>query len=494
MGDASTLSSPVVVEENTFGAMAAGSRTTPPRERDPYRYQLGFGNHFSSEAVPDALPEPGRNVPQRCPYDLFSEQLNGTPFVSYRDTLQHVWMYRIRPAVAHSRPYALPPNPDIEACFTPFNENVTFTPLTYEWGPLEWPKESEQVTFIQGLKTIGGYGDPVAKEGVAMHLYACNASMERQAFCNNDGDFLILPQIGRLDIQTELGRLMVRPGELCVIQAGLRWRISLPDGPARGYVHEVFGSHFELPDLGVIGSNGLAHRRDFEYPVASFDMDQSTWQVVYKLTGKMFAYTQRHTPFDVVAWHGSYAPFKYAMEKFTPLSCGMKEQCDPTIYTVLLAKSKTPKVSLSEFAVYTPKYISALDTYRPPYYHRNISTEMLGMIYGEYHGSVRDVQSGCLSCENSYMPHGDAYSAWKEATTRPLETEIQGEGALSFMLHINNHFSLTKFALERNPNIKSEDSLGEFWDDLQGHFMDHLDTVNTKLAAAGLPGLGNKPV
>lgn len=153
--------------------------------------------------------------------------------------------------------------------------------------------------------------------------------------------------------------------------------------------------------------------------------------VTYKLAGQFFSYTQRHTPFDVVAWHGSYVPFKYAMEKFVPLACGMKEQCDPTIYTVLMAKSKTPRVSLSEFAVYTAKHITALDTYRPPYYHRNMSTEMLGMIYGEYHGSVRDVQEGCLSCENSYMPHGDAYGAWKDATTQELKPEVVGENALS---------------------------------------------------------------
>lgn len=507
MGDASILEPTTPAPSSTstlppsmssFGASAGGSRTTPPSgPADPYRYQVGFGNYFSSEAVPDALPPAGRNVPQKCPYDLYSEQLNGTPFVSYRDTLQHVWMYRIRPAVAHARPGKLAAqaqNPDMEACFSKQNPNVEFTPVTYEWGPLAYPADDEQVTFIQGLKTIGGSGDPTTKEGLAMHMYSCNASMGRQAFCNNDGDFLILPQVGRLDIQTELGRLMVRPGELCVIQAGLRWKVSLPDGPARGYVHEVFGSHFELPDLGVIGSNGLAHPRDFAYPVASFDMEQAPWEVVYKLTGELYGYTQRHTPFDVVAWHGSYVPFKYDMELFVPLACAAKEQCDPTIYTVLHAKSKTPKVSLSEFAVYTAKHITALDTYRPPYYHRNMSTEMLGMIYGEYHGSVRDVQAGCLSCENSYMPHGDAYKAWQEATTAKLEPELVGEGALSFMLHINNHFSLTKFALERNPTIKHIPGYeGDFWDDLQGHFMDHLDIINAKLQSAGLPLLGQGP-
>ncbi|ORX96550.1 RmlC-like cupin domain-containing protein [Clohesyomyces aquaticus] len=394
--------------QNCYGGKVPGEHD----KSDHYTYQLGFGNYFSTEAVPDALPPPGRNVPQKCPYDLFSEQLNGTPFVSYRDTLQHVWMYRIRPAVAHSRPFPMAPNPNLEACFHPGNPN------------------------------IGGYGDPTLKEGLAMHMYSCNASMRNQAFCNNDGDFLILPVHGRLDIQTELGHLM---------------RVSLPDGPSRGYVHEIFGSHFELPDLGVIGSNGLAHLRDFEHPVAAFDIDESKWEVTYKLTGDLYSYKKKHNPFDVVAWHGSFCPYKYAMEKFTPLACGAKEQCDPTIYTVLLAKSKKERVSLSEFAVYTPKHITALDTYRPPYYHRNMSTEMLGMIYGEYHGSVRDVQTGCLSCENSSMPHGDSYKALKAATSEEQKPVLQGKNAMSKSDHLLLGFvlpSLHSSAIRRSTMMK----------------------------------------
>jgi len=382
----------------------------------------------------------------------------------------------------------MPPTPDVESCFLPCNPNVKFTPLTYEWGPLEEPESDEHVTLIQGIKTLGGWGDSTLKEGVAMHMYSCNTSMKNQAFCNHDGDFLILPVKGRLDIQTELGKLMVRAGELCVVQAGIKWKVSLPDGQSSGYIHEIFGTHFELPDLGIIGSNGLAAPRDFEFPVAHFELDQSTWEVQNKLAGELFAYKQKHTPFDVVAWHGNCVPFKYALEKFTPLVCGLKEQCDPTIYTVLLAKSKKDKVTLSEFAVFTPKHISALDTFRLPYYHRNMGTEMLGMLYGEYHGSVRDVQAGCLSIENSYMPHGESYSSWKEATSKKLEVELVSTDALSFMLHVNNNMGLTKFALERNAAIKQiEGYEGAFWDDLKGEFLNHLDTVNEKLKTNGQP-------
>jgi homogentisate 1,2-dioxygenase len=387
----------------------------------------------------------------------------------------------------------MPPTPDVESCFLPCNPNVKFTPLTHEWGPLEEPEAHEQATFIQNIKTMGGWGDSTMQEGVAMHMYSCNASMKNQAFCNNDGDFLILPVKGRLDIQTELGKLMVRAGEICVIQAGIKWKVDLPDGQSSGYIHEIFGSHFELPDLGVIGSNGLAAPRDFELPVAHFDLDQTAWEVQYKLAGDMFAYKQKHTPFDVVAWHGNCVPFKYALEKFTPLVCGIKEQCDPTIYTVLLAKSKRDKIAMSEFAVFTPKHISAMNTYRPPYYHRNMGTEILGMLYGKYHGSVRDVQSGCLSVENSYMPHGDAYSAWKEATTKKLEVELVSKDALSFMIHVNSNFGLTKFALERNSAMKQMKGYeGAFWDDLQGEFLNHLKVVNEKLKANGQPEIPTK--
>jgi homogentisate 1,2-dioxygenase len=218
----------------SFSASASASFTSPPTSEESYAYQVGFGNLLASEAVPGALPEGGRNVPQRCPYDLYSEHLSGTSFISSRATVQNVWMYRIRPSVAHHPLEPLEYNSHLEACFSPQNSNVKFTPLTYTWGPLEIPSDVEKVNFVQGMKTMGGNGDPTQKEGTAVHLYATNASMANQAFCNNDGDFLIIPQLGRLDIQTEMGRMMVRPGEICVIQAGIRFKVSLPDGTARG--------------------------------------------------------------------------------------------------------------------------------------------------------------------------------------------------------------------------------------------------------------------
>ncbi|RDW60581.1 putative homogentisate 1,2-dioxygenase-2 [Coleophoma cylindrospora] len=474
---------------STFGASAVGSFHTVPRPDDPYCYQTGFGNKFSSEAIPGALPAAGQNVPQRCPFDLFSEQLNGTSFISSRQTLQNVWMYRIRPSVAH---YPLAPmslNEDIEACFSTENKNVQYTPLSYCWGPLPLPSDSEKLNFVDGIKTIGGHGDPTNKEGLAVHMYAANESMEKTAFVNNDGDFLIVPQTGRLEIQTELGRMVVRVGEVCVIQAGVRFRVSLPDGPVRGYIHEIFGTHFELPELGPIGSNGMAHPRDFEIPSASFDIDSSDWQIISKLAGNLYSYKQSHTPFDVVAWHGNYAPYKYDLSKFVSVACGLKEQLDPTVYTVLTAKSKIPGVSLSEFAVFTPKWLNTQNTFRPPYYHRNMATEIGGLIYGKYRGSVKDLTPGGLSCENSYMPHGESYEVFKKATTATLGPELNGEGALGFMLHLSSHFSITKFATDRHPDIKPQKP--RFWENVEGQFLNHIEHVNEILVAAGRPKLGD---
>jgi homogentisate 1,2-dioxygenase len=242
---------------------------------------VGFGNRFASEAVPGILPD-AKNSPQKCKYDLYAEQITATSFVAPRAENQNAWLYRIRPSVAHQGFTKLPSNPDIESNFSPLNPKVHASPTQLAWHPFDFPSESLTIDFISGLKTIGGNGDPTLREGLAIHIYTANASMGNKAFCNNDGDLLILPQQGRLDLQTEFGKLMVRPGELAVIQRGIKFKVEFPDGPSRGYIQEIFGSHYELPELGPLGANGLANPRDFESPMASFDIDQSPWEIIYK--------------------------------------------------------------------------------------------------------------------------------------------------------------------------------------------------------------------
>ncbi|KAL2828678.1 homogentisate 1,2-dioxygenase [Aspergillus cavernicola] len=457
-----------------------------PTQEDPYLYQVGFGNRFASEAIPGTLPV-ACNTPQRCKYDLFSEQLNGTPFISSRASCLHAWFYRIRPSVAHTHLKRLPKTPDLEANFSLGNEKIFFTPQDLGWDALSFPSPSNSVDFIQGWKTIGGHGDPASKEGLAVHVYTANAPMANKAFCNNDGDLLIIPQEGRLDIQTEFGRMMVRSGELVVIQAGMRFQVTLPDGIARGYIQEIFGSHYELPELGPLGSNGMAMPRDFETPVANFDIDQSNWEVVVKLMGNLFVYEQNHTPFDVVAWHGNYAPYKYAMVKFINSATVDRDQSDPSIYCVLTAKSKRRGVALSDFLVFTPKWSVTRNTFRPPYYHRNVATELMGMTYGNWSGSATSLQPGGLTYEPSYMPHGESYARWKEASSIKLQPQWVNEGAMAFMMHISSHVSLTEYALERSGKLQGQQD--GLWDDLQGGFMDHLEDINADLQAAGRSGL-----
>ena len=465
-----------MVKEFTGSSAQAPLATTPTSE-DPYTYQTGFGNRFASEALAGVLPL-ACNTPQRCKYDLVSEQLNGTPFVSSRTSLLHAWFYRIYPSVAHEPFRRLAKNPDLEASFSTLNPEVAFTPQDLTWSKFSIPSESDSVDFVSGLKTIAGHGDPASKEGLAVHIYACNTSMSKRAFCNNDGDMLILPQEGRLDVQTEFGNLMVRPGELLVIQAGMRFTVRLPDGVGRGYVQEIYGSHYELPELGPVGSNGMALPRDFEIPLASFEVDRTAWEVVVKLMGQLFVYEQDHTPYDVVAWHGNYAPYKYDMGRFINISTVKSDQADPSLYTVLTAKSKRSGVALSDFMVFTPKWCVTEHTFRPPYYQRNVATEIMGMISGTW-ALASALEPGGLTYEPSYMPHGESYDLWKSATTADLQPTRIGEGSMAFMMHISGHVSLTKYALERTGTL--HDVPKGLWQDFKPGFFDHLPAIKKGL-------------
>ncbi|KAL0063450.1 hypothetical protein AAF712_009654 [Marasmius tenuissimus] len=342
------------MSNKTFGASAAGAFAIQPTEKDPYRYQVGFGNRFASEAVPGTLPN-AQNMPQKNKYDLYVEQMTGNPFTINRAENVHAFLYRIRPSVAHQGFTRLPDNPDLESNFLPLNSKVHVSPTQLAWHPFDIPSESEKVDFVDGLKTLAGNGDPTLREGLAIHVYVANTSMDRKAFCNLDGEMLILPQQGRIDVQTEFGHIMVRPGELFVVQKGMKFKVKFPDGPSRGYIQEIFGSHYQLPELGPLGGHGLANPRDFEHPVASFDLDQTAWKIIYKVSGQLHECAQEHTPFDVVAWHGNYVPYKYAMEKFVNVGSISKDHIDPSCFCVLTAKSKAPGIPLADFLIFSPE-------------------------------------------------------------------------------------------------------------------------------------------
>ncbi|PKI37681.1 hypothetical protein CRG98_041974 [Punica granatum] len=231
--------------------------------------------------------------------------------------------------------------------------------------------------------------------------------MEDCAFCNADGDFLVVPQKGRLWITTECGRLQVSPGEVVVLPQGFRFSVDLPDGPSRGYVAEIFGTHFQLPDLGPIGANGLAAPRDFLVPGAWFEEGHCPeYTIIQKFGGELFTAKQDFSPFNVVAWHGNYVPYKYDLSKFCPYNTVLFDHSDPSINTVLTAPTEKPGVALLDFVIFPPRWLVAEHTFRPPYYHRNCMSEFMGLIHGGYEAKADGFLPGGASLHICMTPHG----------------------------------------------------------------------------------------
>ncbi|KAH8425043.1 putative homogentisate 1,2-dioxygenase [Aspergillus melleus] len=447
------------------------------RRNDPYEYQSGFGNSFMSEAVPGTIPH-GQNSPRNVRFGLYAEQITATAFVAPRHANKKAWLYRARPAVAHQGFTDLPDNKDTESNFLPLNPRVHVSPTQLAWHPFEIPS-GEEVDFVSGLKTVAGSGDPTLREGLATHVYAANTSMTKKAFVNSDGEFLILPQQGALDIQTEFGPLFVQPGELVVIQRGLRFRVELPDGPSRGYILEVWGTHYELPELGPLGANGLANPRDFLSPVARYEIAQEPWEIIYKLGGKFFSSRQNHSPFDVVAWHGNYVPYKYDLTKFVNVGSISVDHIDPSIFCVLTAKSRDLTAPLADLLIFSPRWDVASHTYRPPYYHRNVASELMGLIYGEYGGRSDAFKPGSISFECGMVPHGVAYEEFKVASENPPPVARISEASIAFMFESSRPFTITDYAWNSNKRHEHEPKM---WDSLVDNFSKYKDEVEEILA------------
>ncbi|KFY80406.1 hypothetical protein V501_08650 [Pseudogymnoascus sp. VKM F-4519 (FW-2642)] len=447
------------------------------RKNDPYKYQPGFDNSFESEAIPGTIPQ-GQNNPRCVRFGLYAEQVTASAFVAPRHTNKKAWLYRVRPAVAHQGFVDMPDNNDTEANFLPINPRVHLSPQQVAWLPFEIPTGGK-TDFISGLKTVAGSGDPTLREGIATHMYMADQSMEQRAFVNSDGDYCIVPQQGSLDIQTEFGPLYVQPGEICVIQRGLRFRVSLPDGPSRGYILEIWGSNFELPELGPLGANGLANARDFLHPVAQYEVKKEPWEIVYKLGGKFFSSKQEHSPFDVVAWHGNYVPYKYDLTKFVNVGSISVDHIDPSIFCVLTAKSRDPTAPLADILIFSPRWDVASHTYRPPYYHRNVASELMGLIYGEYGGRSDEFQPGGVSFECGVVPHGVAYEEFKAASEQtPPEMQIS-KGAIAFMFESSRPFTITDWAWNSD---KKHEHDPKMWDNLIDNFSTHSKEVEEIMA------------
>lgn len=410
-------------------------------------YQSGFGNAFAGEALPGALPE-GQNSPQQAPYGLYAEQFSGTSFTAPRHLNRRTWMYRIRPS-AQQGPWR--PLPAALFRSAPFQE-APVSPDPLRWDPFPLPQAPAD--FLAGLATVAGNGDPARQEGSAVHIYAANASMEETFFVCADGEWLIVPQLGRLILRTELGNLEVSPGELALIPRGLRFQVLLPDGPSRGYVCENHGAPFRLPELGPIGANGLANPHDFLAPVAAFEDKAARFRLVAKFQGALWESDLDHSPLDVVAWRGNLAPCKYDLRRFNVLGSVSFDHPDPSLFTVLTSPSESPGTANVDFVLFPPRWQVAEHTFRPPWFHRNVMSECMGLIEGAYDAKAEGFLPGGLSLHNALAGHGPDAATFAKAATAELKPQYLGD-TLAFMFETRWVLHPTRFALS-SPSLQKD--------------------------------------
>ncbi|KAK0616559.1 Homogentisate 1,2-dioxygenase [Immersiella caudata] len=447
-------------------------RATDFSIKEKYRYQCGFDSYLESEAAPGALPV-GQNSPQKPPLGLYAEKLSGTAFTAPRHENKQTWLYRILPSCSHPNFEELPAESTPESLT---GGKLHYIPNQLRWDPFDHAS-SKATDFVSGLHHLAGAGDPTLKQGLGIYIYAAAKSMnEHSAFYSSDGDLLIVPQEGALDIRTEFGWLLVRPMEICVIPRGVRYQVRLADEnqPARGYALELFQGHFLLPELGPIGSNGLANARDFQAPAACFSEDCGTtgfdgatsYTVTAKFNNTLFTTHQPHTPFDVVAWHGNYYPYKYDLGRFNTIGSISYDHPDPSIFTVLTAPSDHVGTAIADFVIFPPRWLVGEDTFRPPWYHRNTMSEFMGLIQGGYDakkGGSGGFIPGGASLHNVMSGHGPDAESYEGARNAELKPAKVGDGSCAFMFESCLMVGVTEWGLNRCQKVQegySEHSWG----------------------------------
>lgn len=422
------------------------------------KYNSGFGNEFATEAVKGALPI-GQNSPQKAPLGLYAEQFSGTAFTAPRVFNKRTWTYRIRPSVTH-KPFARIENNLLVSKF----DALETTPNQLRWNPLPMPET--ETDFIDGLTTVAGNGDLFSQHGMAIHIFACNKNMTSRFFYNADGEMLFVGEKNRVRFLTELGILEINSGEICVIPRGLKFRVELPDGDARGYVCENYGQQFRLPDLGPIGANGLANARDFETPVAWFEDVEGEFELIAKFGGNLWSCAIDHSPLDVVGWHGNYVPYKYDLRRFSTIGSISFDHPDPSIFTVLTSPSSEHGTANCDFVIFPDRWLVAENTFRPPWYHRNIMSEYMGLCYGQYDAKEEGFVAGGGSLHNQMSAHGPDLDAFEKASNAELAPQ-KLTGTMAFMFESRYIIRPTKYAMETS---ELQHEYFEVWQKLKKNF------------------------
>jgi len=426
-----------------------------------YSYMPGFGNDFETESLPGALPQ-GRNSPQRPAYGLYAVQLSGSPFTAPRDANERSWLYRIRPSVKHTGRFKPADFPLWKTAPNVGDHELALG--QYRWNPVSVPQEPTD--FLAGMRTMSTCGDAMGQSGMAAHVYVANTDMVDDHFFNADGELLVVPQVGGVRFVTEMGVIEIRPGEICVLPRGLVFKVELIDGPVRGYACENYGAKLTLPHRGPIGANCLANPRDFKTPVAWFEDKETPCRLIAKWCGRFHVTQIDHSPLDVVAWHGNYAPYKYDLSTFSPVGAILFDHPDPSIFTVMTSPSGEEGTANIDFVIFPPRWLVAEDTFRPPWYHRNIMSEFMGLIHGQYDAKEEGFVPGGISLHNMMLAHGPDATGFEKASHAELKP-VKFDHTLAFMFETRFPQMLTRYAAE-SPNLQQD--YIDCWRDLKKRF------------------------
>ena len=436
----------------------------PVKAGEALGYMPGFGNDFETESLPGALPQ-GQNSPQKCAYGLYAEQLSGSPFTAPRGTNERSWLYRIRPSVRHTGRFSKIDYPHWKTAPHVAEHSLALGQL--RWNPL--PVPTEKLNFLEGIRTMTTAGDAPTQTGMAAHAYAFNADMVDDYFFNADGELLIVPESGSIQVFTELGKMDVEPSEICIVPRGTMFKVTrLGDEKVwRGYICENYGALFKLPDLGVIGSNGLANPRDFLSPVASYEDREGDFELVAKFQGNLWRAAIGHSPLDVVAWHGNYAPYKYDLRRFNTIGSISFDHPDPSIFLVLQSPSDTPGVDTIDFVIFGPRWLAMQDSFRPPWFHRNIASEFMGLITGVYDAKAEGFAPGGASLHNCMSGHGPDAETFEKASAADTSTPHHIENTMAFMFETPGVIRPTPYAAQ---SASLQQEYYTCWQGLKKHF------------------------